>query len=141
MSWFPFGSKKSKVSSPQSLAPEVAAIEVKDDDDFVLVNNDRAKQNNGYSDPPPMYPLIPGLSAGSSRPNGIQQGTAALQPVHQLHGVPFRLSKDTSLLAMSQESHHYVVLKAQAAINSVDESAFKYDFAVEKSVLKETQNF
>lgn len=143
MSWL-FGSKKSKASTPsQPLASEIAALEVKEDDDFILVDNDVNK--SGPSDPPPMYPLIPGaapaLASNSSHSNGTLQNSASQTPTHQLHGVPFRLSKDTSMLAMTEQSHHYILQRAQAAINNVDQSAFKYDFAVEKSVLKETQNF
>jgi hypothetical protein len=140
MSWL-FGSKKSK-PAPQPLAADIAALEVKEDDDFILVDND-ANRRSAFSDHPPMYPIIPGAASAantsSSHSNGISQ--ASTTPVHQLHGVPFRLSKITSLLAMTEESHQFILQRAQAAINSVDQGAFKYDFAVEKSVLKETVNY
>lgn len=144
MSWL-FGSKKSKpTASPQPLAADIAALEVKEDDDFILVDNDaNRRMNSAFSDPPPMYPLIPGAASAANSSSSHSNGTSqdSNTPVHQLHGVPFRLSKDTSLLAMTEESHQFILQRAQAAINNVDQGAFKYDFAVEKSVLKETVNY
>ncbi|KAF4520967.1 hypothetical protein B566_EDAN011603 [Ephemera danica] len=132
MSWF-FKSKKDTPQSP--IAEQNSNTEAKDDEDFVLV--DDLRSNTIMNDPPPMYPLIPQSAPGSSMngPSGPQP------PSNLIQGVPFRLSKDASLLAVTQQTHNYVIQRAQAAISNVDSSAFTYDFSVEKSVLKETHNF
>lgn len=88
-----------------------------------------------------LYPNVSGTGALPLRPApalpGAQRANIADQNFHYLQGVPFSLSRELQM-ASNKDSFAIEVGHVLAFVtNKINLNNYNYDFAVEKSVLKE----
>lgn len=120
---------KSKKNSPTGTPPESEPpIPSADSDEFIFVDKkeDSRPTTTGGSVYPPLGPYPPNLP---SRPEQ--------QPIHALHGVPFKLSPEiTNGDENSVEITKFQVNEISSSIGRINLD-LNYDFAFEKEIISQ----